>query len=503
MLASLYLFQIGKHKLSLMLLFSGSLMLGIFLAVLNPYLSYWDEQYHALVAKNMMENPFKPMLYKNPVVYYNPEIWVGNHIWLHKQPLFLWIMSISLKVFGVNAFAVRFPSVIAHAMMIFFIYRIGTLIHSKKLGFYTAFLFTFSYYILELMVGNKVCDHNDIIFLFFATASFWAWFEYQEKHSLKWLIAIGLFSGFAMLTKWLIGLLVFAGWGLNVLLSKNSRFDFNSYLQLFKAFIIAIVIFVPWQIYTFIQFPNETKYEFQYNSRHFSEAIEDHGGDWTFHFKSLNILYGEGDLVPWIILLGFICLFVLVKNKQHKIFIFGTVILTYFFYTMAQTKMESFGLVVSSFVFTALAIIILGFELLINKYTNRKRISTVIVSAILLSASYFSLNLEQIHYNHTMWVPEKNPTRHLKMRELELIKMLPSLVPDKSTVLFNLPYCSEIQIMFFTDYLAAYTHIPSENNVHELKQKNIKFVVFDNGNQILPDYLEKEKIPIIKNPLWY
>ena len=55
MVASLFLFQFGKHKLSLMLLFSGSIMFGIFMAVLNPYLSYWDEQYHALVAKNMMK----------------------------------------------------------------------------------------------------------------------------------------------------------------------------------------------------------------------------------------------------------------------------------------------------------------------------------------------------------------------------------------------------------------------------------------------------------------
>lgn len=477
-------------------------MFGIFLAVLNPYLSYWDEQYHALVAKNMMDNPFKPMLYINPVVKFDSQLWTANHIWLHKQPLFLWIMSISLKIFGVNAFAVRFPSVIAHALMVFLIYRIGTLVHSKKLGFYAAFLFVFSYYILELMVGYQVCDHNDMIFLFFATASFWAWFEYHHNPNNKWLILIGLFSGCAMLTKWLIGLLVFAGWGLNVLFSKNSRFDFKSYLQMFKAFLIAIVVFVPWQIYTFVKFPAETKFEFQYNSRHFTEPIEGHDGDWTFHFKSLNVLYGEGDFVPWMILIGFILLFFLLKNKQHKIFIFGTVILTYLFYTLAKTKMDSFGLVVSGFVFIALAIIILEIEILLVKFTKRKRISTVIVSGILLSASYLSLNLEKIHYNHTLLVPEKNPTRNLKMKELELIKILPSLVPDKSTVLFNMPYCSEIQIMFFTDYRAAYMHIPSQNDVNELLSKNIKFVVFDNGYQEMPAYLAEKNIPVIKNPLW-
>ncbi len=502
MLSSLILFQLNKHRISLLLLFAGTLLFGIFMAVLNPYLNYWDEQFHALVAKNMMQHPFTPMLYKNPAVTFSHEIWVGNHIWLHKQPLFLWFMSISMQIFGVNAFAVRFPSVIVHALMVFLLYRIGSISHSKKLGFYAAFLFSFSYYIIELMVGCQVCDHNDTIFLFFATASFWAWFEYQEKPSLKWIILIGLFSGCAMLTKWFIGLLVYAGWGLNILFSKNERFNFKSYLQIIKAFGISILVFLPWQIYTYIRFPAETKFEFQYNSRHFSEAIEGHGGDWTFHFKSLNILYGEGDLVPWIILAGFICLLFLIKNRRQNLFIFGTVILSYTFYTLAQTKMESFGLVVSSFVFMALAAVFVIIEMLLNKIIKVKSIPVLLISLCLIFAAYFSLNLEKIHFSHTLINPEKNPTQILKMRELELIKMLPNIVPDKSTVLFNMPYFSEIQIMFFTDYPAVYMHIPSESDIDEMRLKNIKFVVFDNGNQLMPEYLSEKNVTVIKNPLW-
>lgn len=502
MVVSLVLFQSEQYKISTLILFSGSLLLGIFLASINPYLNYWDEQYHALVAKNMLEHPFTPMLFKNPQVPYTIELWTGNHIWLHKQPLFLWLMSISLKIFGVNAFAVRFPSVLFHALTIFLIYRIGSLSHSKKLGFYAAFLYTFSFYMIELMVGCKVCDHNDTIFIFFATASFWAWFEYQEKPSLKWIIAIGLFSGGAMLTKWLVGLLVYAGWGLTTLLSKNLRFNFNAYLQIIKSFAITLLVFLPWQIYTFIKFPAETKFEFQYNSRHFTEPIEGHGGDWTFHFKSLNALYGEGDLVPWIILIGLILLIFLLKNKQHKIFIFGTVILTYLFYTLAKTKMVSFGLVVSIFVFIALSMFFVQFEQFLLKIIKKKNIVLFLITPILLFTAYLSLNLEQIHYNHTMLVPDKNPTRNLKMKELEFINILPNLVPDTSTVLFNAPYMSEIQIMFFTNYKAVYQHIPSETDCINLIHSKQKFVVFDNGYQEMPAYLAEKNIPIIKNPLW-
>jgi len=41
----------------------GALGVRIFAAMLDPFLNTWDEQFHALVAKNMMANPFKPMLY--------------------------------------------------------------------------------------------------------------------------------------------------------------------------------------------------------------------------------------------------------------------------------------------------------------------------------------------------------------------------------------------------------------------------------------------------------
>src|SRR5687768_6910766 len=81
-------------KYALSSLLAGTFILRVFMAQLDPFLNLWDERYHALVAKNMMLEPFKPMLYANPVLPYSFDSWTNNHIWLHKQPLFLWQIAL-------------------------------------------------------------------------------------------------------------------------------------------------------------------------------------------------------------------------------------------------------------------------------------------------------------------------------------------------------------------------------------------------------------------------
>ncbi len=87
---SLYtFFYLKKTKTSLWLIILSAFLLRLLLSALDPFLHNWDERFHVLVAKNMMQFPFKPMLNKNPILPYNYTDWSSNNIWLHKQPLFL------------------------------------------------------------------------------------------------------------------------------------------------------------------------------------------------------------------------------------------------------------------------------------------------------------------------------------------------------------------------------------------------------------------------------
>lgn len=205
------LFYKGVEKWALVLLFLAAFLLRMCMISLDPFLNKWDERFHALVAKNMMEHPFMPMLRKDAILPFNYGDWSGNHIWLHKQPFFLWQMAMSLKVFGINEFAVRFPGALMGAIQILFIYRIGKLVLNNQTGYLSALLFAGSYFQLQQTSGLIGMDQNDIAFGFYTIASIWALIEFNYSHKKYWILLIGLFSGIAILNKWLTGLLVYAG----------------------------------------------------------------------------------------------------------------------------------------------------------------------------------------------------------------------------------------------------------------------------------------------------
>ncbi|PCH69138.1 MAG: hypothetical protein COC01_02295, partial [Bacteroidetes bacterium] len=159
---SLIAHQKDKNKLSIILLLVGAFGIRMFMASLDPFLHLWDEKFHALVAKNMLSNPFEPMLYTDPVMPYDFKSWVSNHIWLHKQPFFLWQIALCFKLFGVNEFVLRIPSVLMSTLQVYFIYRIGKISLNKNIGYYAAFLFCLSNYFIEMVSGSIIMDHNDV-----------------------------------------------------------------------------------------------------------------------------------------------------------------------------------------------------------------------------------------------------------------------------------------------------------------------------------------------------
>jgi 4-amino-4-deoxy-L-arabinose transferase-like glycosyltransferase len=98
-----------KFRLAVLLLVICGLAIRIYIST-DLFLHTWDERYHALVAKHLIQHPFRPTLYDNPVLPYDYRNWTANHIWLHKQPLPLWTMAASLSLFGVHEIALRLPS---------------------------------------------------------------------------------------------------------------------------------------------------------------------------------------------------------------------------------------------------------------------------------------------------------------------------------------------------------------------------------------------------------
>ncbi|RZK44966.1 MAG: hypothetical protein EOO59_21460, partial [Hymenobacter sp.] len=323
------------------LLMSAALLLRLLMAGLDPFLHDWDERYHALVARNLMAHPGQPMLRADPVLPYDYQNWSINHIWLHKQPLFLWQMALSMKVFGVNVLALRLPSALLSALVLWPVYRLGCLVLSDQLvGYLGAVLAAFAYYQLEQVSGAIGMDHNDVAFLVYVTASIWAYHEYRASaRPGRWLALVGGLAGAAVLCKWLPGLLVYAGWGCDLLLrSRQGPRLWPELRQLLAALAITVVLVLPWQLYTAWRFPAESAYELAYNARHFTYPVEGHGGPWYYHFLMLPKHYG---LVLGLVIVG-MGLALRPARRRAALPLLAMVGLIFIFFTLAATKMYSY-----------------------------------------------------------------------------------------------------------------------------------------------------------------
>lgn len=492
LLCSLWLFVTGKKiSLSVFLLLGGALLVRLCYSTLDPYLNEWDEQYHALVAKNLLLHPLTPTLYEHPALPYYMGNWVEEHVWLHKQPLFLWQIALSYKIFGVSAFATRLPSVILSALAAYFIYRIGKRSVNERAGYIGAFLYAVGYFSLELIVNRFPTDHNDISFHFYVTASLWAWVEYRQSRQWKWIVLAGVFSGMAVLVKWLVGLLVFAGWGISIVLSRERK-KISSYIHLAAAFIIALIICVPWQLYILYKFPAEAALSYRHNALHFTEVVEGHGGDALFYFTNLRTMYGGGQLVPFLILAALIFFFYKVRDAQLRIAFVTCTAGVYLFYSLAATKMVSFCYIASPFIFLALGTLMEAVIAWLETRPVKRTVITAVSFTIVIITGLVCFDISQFQQKHLKWRSGKDPVRMEYHHDMEIIRSLNSELPA-NTVLFNCKGVQNIAAMFYLNR-TAYNRVPSQAELRMVQLQGYRAAVFDNGK--LPAYIKNDPLVI-------
>ena len=100
------------------------------LAIGTVHLFDWDEVNFAEIAREMIVSKN----YLNVQINFQP-------FW-EKPPLFFWFQALSMKVFGINEFASRFPNVLVGITSIMTLYFIGKKFISDKF----AFIWALSYF---------------------------------------------------------------------------------------------------------------------------------------------------------------------------------------------------------------------------------------------------------------------------------------------------------------------------------------------------------------------
>lgn len=234
----------------------------------------WDEINFAESAREML-------ITKN---YLNVQI--GFYTFWEKPPLFIWMQSFSMSIFGTNEFAARFPNALASFFTFIIIYFIGKKFKNEQFGKYAAILYAVSLLPAAYFKSGII----DPIFNLFIFSSIAVFYLFLQDGKWKWVLFAGFINGLAILTKGPVGLIL-AAFPLLVYLISTKR-DFKMILKSLSLFsVISLFTYFLWLLPAILENGFWFLEEFmKYQVRLFSTPDAGHAQPIYYHF--LVVLLG-------------------------------------------------------------------------------------------------------------------------------------------------------------------------------------------------------------------
>ena len=253
----------------LLIIISGALLYIPFLG--GVHLFDWDEINFAESAREMIVTGD----YLTVSINFEP-------FW-EKPPLFIWFQVLSMKLFGINEFAARFPNAICGIFTLLFLYRTGTKIHDKSFGLFWILVYAGS--ILPFFYFKSgIIDPWFNLFIFSGLVCFILFLD-TEKSSQRWfrLLASAALIGLGVLTKGPVavlisGLVIVIYWIFN-----KFRLKINA-LEILGFLFVLILVGGMWFLIQIIIGNYQVVADFlAYQLRLFKNQDAGHGGFFLYH----------------------------------------------------------------------------------------------------------------------------------------------------------------------------------------------------------------------------
>jgi 4-amino-4-deoxy-L-arabinose transferase-like glycosyltransferase len=260
-------------------------------------LTYWDESFHALAARNLLKHPLKPTLVDVPYLPYDFRSWGDNHVWLHKPILTLWQIALAYAALGVNTFALRLPSALLSAGAVLLTYLIGREVLDRRAAFLAASIQSLNPAIMSLVHGYLYSDHVDVALLFWTELGVYYVVRAMRTGRRRHAVLAGVAQGLAYLSKSYLAAIVtgvaVAAWVLpRVRLGRpeDARVRPAHLGVLLGATLLTVA---PWTVYSMLRYPAEFAHEHAYVWKHLNTNIEEWGAPWDRLVFDYSIhLYG-------------------------------------------------------------------------------------------------------------------------------------------------------------------------------------------------------------------
>ena len=157
----------------------------------------WDEINFAESAREMIETGN----YMRVQINYQP-------FW-EKPPLFFWMQSASMHLFGVNEFAARFPNAVCGVVTLLVLFAIGRRLHNDRFAWWWVLIYAGTF-LPHLYFKSGIIDPWFNLFIFLGIYFLGRFLDAKEERQSEWthVCFSALFTGMAVLTKGPVALLV-------------------------------------------------------------------------------------------------------------------------------------------------------------------------------------------------------------------------------------------------------------------------------------------------------
>ena len=243
----------------------------------------WDEINFAECAREMLVS-------KNYL-----HVQIGFKPFYEKPPLYIWFQVLSMKLFGVNEFAARFPNAICGIFSLLVIYNIGLYLKNRTFALWWVLAYACSF-LPHFYFKSGIIDpwFNLFIFLSF----FFVYQYFQQNARLRYVLIASFFLGLAVFTKGPVAILLLSlssALSLAFSLHKKDKrpSDLLKKTLVFHALIFLLITLLPtavWYGIDILQNGPGLMYDFiQYQIRLLKTEDAGHGGFPGYHVVVLLI----------------------------------------------------------------------------------------------------------------------------------------------------------------------------------------------------------------------
>ena len=206
-----------------------------------------------------------------------------------KPPFFTWLQVASMKIFGINEFAARFPNAICGIITLLVLFNIGRKLRDTRFGLIWVLLYACSIFPF-FFFKSGIIDPWFNLFIFLGTYFFIVFTQQNSTRTPYLLVSLSaLFLGLAILTKGPVGFLIFLLTFFVYLIIKRFKLDYN-WKQVLLFFVVLAFVGGFWFILQILNGNFDIFKDFiLYQIRLFRTEDAGHGGFLFYHFVMLLI----------------------------------------------------------------------------------------------------------------------------------------------------------------------------------------------------------------------